>query len=385
MRIIAGQFRGRRSSRPKGSPSGRPAIGRARPLFDILEHGEPPVRAARFLDLFCGTGARRHRGLLARRRRGPADRERPEGAAAGRGQPRRASAHRQRPADGGRCRSARRRAPRRFDLVFLDPPYRSGLALPALAGAARRLAGAGGPGRSSSSRPKSRSSRRGFSLEQERRYGAARVPVPAGPRIPLMIRRRAAGSARSRPAARRRWGARSIGTEPRLPRRRASSSAGRPRRTLASGSPRMMAPISSPVRVSCSSSAWRDPVEIVPVLGEHRPGQRVALLDDAADLAVDRLRGRLGDVLRLGHRVAEEDLLLVLAVAHGPELVAHAPVGDHVARDLGRLLDVGGGTGGDLVAAEHLLLGDPAAHGDGDVGLELLAADRDAGRPRAGA
>ena len=26
-------------------------------LFSILEHGEPPVRGARFLDLFCGTGA----------------------------------------------------------------------------------------------------------------------------------------------------------------------------------------------------------------------------------------------------------------------------------------------------------------------------------------
>ena len=89
---------------------------------------------------------------------------------------------------------------------------------------------------------------------------------------------------------------------------------------------------------------------------------------------VDLLRGRLGDVLGLGDRVAEEDLLLVLAVADRPELVAHAPLGDHVAGDLGRLLDVGGGAGGHLVAAEHLLLGDPAAHGDGDVGLELLAA-----------
>jgi hypothetical protein len=48
-----------------------------------------------------------------------------------------------------------------------------------------------------------------------------------------------------------------------------------------------------------------------------------------------------------------------------------------VAGDPGRLLDVGRGAGGHLVAAEHLLLGHPAAHRHRDVGLELLAADRD--------
>src|SRR5216683_1531907 len=38
-------------------------------------------------------------------------------------------------------------------------------------------------------------------------------------------------------------------------------------------------------------------------------------LDDAADLLVDHLGGGVGDVLALRHRVAKEDLLLVLAVA----------------------------------------------------------------------
>ncbi len=45
------------------------------------------------------------------------------------------------------------------------------------------------------------------------------------------------------------------GTELRLP-GVAVELVGSSRRTLASGSPRMMAPISSPVSVSCSSRAW---------------------------------------------------------------------------------------------------------------------------------
>ena len=57
MRIIGGVFRGRRLLAPSGQAI-RPTGERAREaLFDILEHGAPPVRHARFLDLFCGTGA----------------------------------------------------------------------------------------------------------------------------------------------------------------------------------------------------------------------------------------------------------------------------------------------------------------------------------------
>lgn len=57
MRIIAGELKGRRLLAPKGR-SIRPTSDRAREaLFDILEHGDPPVRGARFLDLFSGTGA----------------------------------------------------------------------------------------------------------------------------------------------------------------------------------------------------------------------------------------------------------------------------------------------------------------------------------------
>src|ERR687897_325499 len=92
MRIIAGRFRGRALLPPKGVRI-RPTSDRGREaLFDLLEHGEPPLRGARFADLFCGTGAV---GIEACSR----------GAARG-----------------------------KFDLAFLDPPYRPGRAPAALGG-----------------------------------------------------------------------------------------------------------------------------------------------------------------------------------------------------------------------------------------------------------
>ena len=66
----------------------------------------------------------------------------------------------------------------------------------------------------------------------------------------------------------------------------------------------------------------------------------LAALDEAADLAVDLLRRRLGDVLLPSDRHAEEDLFLVLAVGDGAELVRQAPARHHHAREARRLIDV---------------------------------------------
>jgi 16S rRNA (guanine966-N2)-methyltransferase len=131
MRIIAGAFRGRRLSSPHGHDV-RPTSDRAREaLFSILEHGQPPVRGARFLDLFCGTGAV---GLEAHSRGASEvmliDNDRAalklaEANVARLGTP-----------AGVRllARDATRLgpAPHPFDVAFLDPPYRSGLAAAAL-------------------------------------------------------------------------------------------------------------------------------------------------------------------------------------------------------------------------------------------------------------
>lgn len=63
MRIVAGRHRGRQLESPDDLPV-RPTSDRAREsLFNILEHGRlaqggiSPVRGARVLDAFCGTGA----------------------------------------------------------------------------------------------------------------------------------------------------------------------------------------------------------------------------------------------------------------------------------------------------------------------------------------
>ena len=102
-------------------------------------------------------------------------------------------------------------------------------------------------------------------------------------------------------------------------------------------------------------------VELVAVVVQDRPGLGVRDLDQAADLLVDlgrdarRIFGRAA-----AHAAPHERVALLVAVADRPEAAAHAVFGDHGARDLGGLIDVGAGAGGRLV--EHQFLGRPATH-----------------------
>jgi 16S rRNA (guanine966-N2)-methyltransferase len=185
MRIIAGAFRGRRLQPPKGGAI-RPTSDRAREaLFGILEHGAPAVRGARFLDLFCGTGAV---GLEAHSRgadtvvlvdNDDAALQLSRANLARIGSP---ASVRLLARDATRLGPA----PHRFDLVFLDPPYRSGLAGATLAGLLRdgwldacarvvvELAAADDLQLAD-----------GYMLERERRYGSAKFlflrPTPEPP------------------------------------------------------------------------------------------------------------------------------------------------------------------------------------------------------------
>ena len=79
-----------------------------------------------------------------------------------------------------------------------------------------------------------------------------------------------------------------------------------------------------------------DRVKIVDVLVQDAAGARLGLIDQTANLVVDEPGRRLGDVLALGHRMAEEDLLLVVRITQRSELAAHAPLGHHPAREIGR-------------------------------------------------
>ena len=73
------------------------------------------------------------------------------------------------------------------------------------------------------------------------------------------------------------------------------------------------------------------------------------------------------------HRMAQEDLFLILGIGDGAEIVAHAEAGDHGARHAGRLFDVARRAGGNLVVTEHKLFGDAPAEGDAQIGQHLLA------------
>ena len=174
MRIIAGKLRGRRLLAPKGDAI-RPTGDRAREaLFDILEHGAPPLRDASFLDLFCGTGAV---GLEAHSRGASevllVDHDRAalklaEANIARLGAP---------PGVRLLARDATLLgpAPHPFDLVFLDPPYRSGRAAAALASlAADGWLGAGALLIVELAATDDLDLPPAYILERERRYGGAK-------------------------------------------------------------------------------------------------------------------------------------------------------------------------------------------------------------------
>lgn len=174
LRIIAGRLRGRRLEAPLGLAT-RPTSDRAREaLFAILEHGSPPLRGSRFLDLFAGSGAvglealsRGAESVLLIDQAGTAARAIAANIAT-LGVEDHARVLR---ADACRLEAP----PHPFDLAFLDPPYGSGLLAPALhslvaqgwlAPAARAI------GEIAAREPAPAVA--GLDVEDERRYGAAR-------------------------------------------------------------------------------------------------------------------------------------------------------------------------------------------------------------------
>jgi len=181
VRITAGAHRGLRLAVPAGRDV-RPTSDRARQaLFNILEHGhlradgDSPLRGARVLDAFAGSGAL---GLEALSR-GAAHATFMETGRAARDAIRR---------NVGACRApdhvtilgadAARppRAPAPCAIAFLDPPYRSGLAEPALdalAAAGWLAAGAVCCVETAAHEPFAPPA--GFAALDERRYGAARI------------------------------------------------------------------------------------------------------------------------------------------------------------------------------------------------------------------
>jgi 16S rRNA (guanine966-N2)-methyltransferase len=143
MRIVAGRHRGRRIAAPEGHDV-RPTSDRAREaLFNILEHGHftadgtSPLIDARVLDVFAGSGAL---GLEALSRgaahltcieTGATARSTLRANAKALGESTRVTV-----LQGDATKPPTATEPCR--LVLMDPPYRSGLAAPALAALAER-------------------------------------------------------------------------------------------------------------------------------------------------------------------------------------------------------------------------------------------------------
>jgi len=186
MRIVGGKHRGRRIAAPPGDTV-RPTSERAREaLFNILAHGRfataPVFEDARVLDVFAGTGAF---GLEALSRGArfatfiEKDRQARDALAANIKTLGEAGRTRLLAADA----TAPPRADGPYDLIFVDPPYRSGLAAPALEAlsrtgwiAADALVVLELAARVGFEPPE------GFTPLEERRYGAGRLVFlrPAG-------------------------------------------------------------------------------------------------------------------------------------------------------------------------------------------------------------
>lgn len=170
MRIIGGQYRGKRLASPPDQ-SVRPTSERAREaLFNILDHGRM-IGDARFLDLFCGTGAV---GLEAFSRGAgevwliDQDVALAHANVEAFGRPDTVQVRRM-------DATSLVRPPCLFDVVFLDPPYRSGLAPPALSALGRGWLTENALVVVELAAKETLDLPAGFEMEQDRRYGAGRL------------------------------------------------------------------------------------------------------------------------------------------------------------------------------------------------------------------
>ncbi|HEV2301065.1 MAG TPA: 16S rRNA (guanine(966)-N(2))-methyltransferase RsmD [Stellaceae bacterium] len=180
MRIVGGRHRGRRILAPPGEAV-RPTGDRAREaLFNILSHGKyaaagPPFAEARILDAFAGTGAV---GLEALSRGAAAAVfiERDPGALAALRRNVEALGEAGRASIMAIDATHPRHAAEPCALAFLDPPYQSGLAAPALLALAEAgWLDAGALAIVELAAREAFAPPAGFSLIEERVYGAARL------------------------------------------------------------------------------------------------------------------------------------------------------------------------------------------------------------------
>ena len=103
-------------------------------------------------------------------------------------------------------------------------------------------------------------------------------------------------------------------------------------------------------------------MQLVLVFDQDAAGLRIALLDDTPHFVVDGLRRGTGNRLRFhASRHAKKHLTVVFVVHDRAKHLGKAPLGNHVARQSRRPLDVVGGARGHAVFAVDHLFGDATA------------------------
>src|SRR5471030_1685217 len=95
----------------------------------------------------------------------------------------------------------------------------------------------------------------------------------------------------------------------------------------------------------------------------------VAFLHQLLHLLINADGGLFAVVAMLRDLAAQENLLFLLAVAQGPEL-AHAPLANHLASQVGGALDIVARPGGHVVHV--LLFGNAPGHEDGQLRLQVI-------------
>lgn len=180
MRIVAGTHKGRQILAPEGSDI-RPTQDRTREsLFNLLEHGRlasngSRVAGALVLDAFCGTGGLALEALS----RGAESAMLIDNSNAAIATARGNIASLGETAAATILRADARHPPaatNAYTLIFLDPPYGKGMAVEALA--ALNAAGWIAPGgliAIETGRREDMALPEGFTLEDERRYGRAKI------------------------------------------------------------------------------------------------------------------------------------------------------------------------------------------------------------------
>ncbi len=113
-------------------------------------------------------------------------------------------------------------------------------------------------------------------------------------------------------------------------------------------------------------------VQHVHVIQQDLLGTVVVAVDHLLDLSIDNAGSVIGHVLGLGHAATEEHLAIFFRVEHGTETLGHAPLGHHLAGDVGGTLDVVGCTGRYLLGTVDQLFRQTATVQAGDHGLQML-------------